>query len=146
MPPPVSFAAFLFAGIGLGWLRPWSLGLSTTGAQLVWAVPPFGVGAALGLWALREFRRAGATNAPFAEPTALVTSGPFGFSRNPLYLAHLLILTALAGLLDSAWVLLFVPAHAAVLDRLVIRGEEARLQRAFGERYRSYCLCVRRWV
>lgn len=146
VPPPVYFATCLVAGVALGWLHPLSFGLTETVQQVAVALPPFLLGAVTGLWGLRSFRRAATSHRPFTVPNELVTTGPFRFSRNPLYLSQLLILTALSALLDSPWVLAFVPVLALALDRFIIPGEEARLSKAFGERYAAYCARVRRWL
>lgn len=146
IPPPLLFAACLLAGWVLGRVRPVSLGLTRLSHQLALAVPLFLLASLLGLGSLRLFRRRRTPNAPFTTPTALLTSGPFRISRNPMYLSHLLILTALSALLDSFWVLAFVPVLAFALHYLIIRGEEDRLHRAFGEQYQAYTMQVRRWL
>lgn len=146
VPPPLYFVACLLAGWGLGLVRPLPLGLTRTSDQLLVALPLFLVAAFLGLRALRLFRQQDTSNAPFTTPTALLTSGPFRLTRNPMYLSQLLILTAIGALLDSWWALAFVPVLAFALDRYIIPGEEARLRQAFGERYAAYCDEVRRWV
>ena len=83
---------------------------------------------------------------PFSTPAALLTSGPFRLSRNPLYVASIIFLTAFSPLLDSAWVLATVPVMALALDHFIIPGEEARLRQVFGDRYTAYSGRVRRWL
>jgi protein-S-isoprenylcysteine O-methyltransferase Ste14 len=146
VPPPFYFATCLVLGVALDLLRPLSLGLADTPRQLAVAVPLLLLGALLGLWALRTFRLVGTPNAPFTEPTHLLTSGPFQYSRNPMYVAQLLILAALGAFLNTPWVLAFVPVLALALDRFIIPGEEARLQHAFGAPYLTYTHQVRRWL
>lgn len=146
VPPPIYFVACLVAGWGLGLVRPLPLGLTRTYRQLFVALPLFLVAALLGLWALRLFGQRRTSNAPFTTPTALLTSGPYRVSRNPMYLSQLLILSALGALLNSSWVLAFVPVLGFALNRFIIPGEEARLHEAFGERYEAYRREVRRWL
>lgn len=146
VPPPIYFVSCLLAGWAIGLVRPLPLGLARTSQQLVVALPLFLVAALLGLWALRLFGQKHTSNAPFTEPTALLTSGPYRVSRNPMYLAQLLILTALGALLNSCWVLAFVPVLGFALHHFIIPGEEARLRNAFGERYEAYRRQVRRWL
>jgi protein-S-isoprenylcysteine O-methyltransferase Ste14 len=103
-------------------------------------------GAILGAWALLAFKRHHTTPEPNGVATALLTSGPFRMSRNPLYLTLISLLTGFGLALDSGWVLLMVPLLALLLDRLVIAREEARLAAQFGEPYRVYLRRVRRWL
>ena len=102
----------------------------------------------LGGWALFSFRRAGTTVDPrHPEKTRqLVTAGIYRLSRNPMYLALLLLLLAWGLLLANALALLGIPLCFFYLDRLPIRHEEQHLQRKFGSTYRNYQLRVRRWI
>ena len=102
----------------------------------------------LGLWALWSFRRAGTTVDPrHPERTRqLVTGGIYRWSRNPMYLALLLLLLAWSLLLANALALLGIPLCFCYLDRLPIRHEEHHLQRKFGAVYRDYQQRVRRWL
>ena len=143
--PPLLFLACLLAGWGLGFLRP-------LGTHLPDALR-HGMGAALlagflvlGGWALITFKGAGTTPNPNRAATALLTSGPFGYSRNPLYLGLSACLAGFGMLLDSAWVLLTVPVLVLLLNRLVIAREEARLRAQFGAAYDAYVRRVRRWI
>ncbi len=95
---------------------------------------------------LLQFRRA---DTPFdvgKSPASLVTTGAFRFSRNPGYLALILLYLGGAVFLQSiAVVVLFVPCFVA-LDRLVVPREEANLEATFGEAYVAYKRSVRRWI
>lgn len=143
--PPLLFLACLIAGWGLGLLHPLATGLPeaprcwTAGGVLVLAP-------GLGTWGLLTFRRAGTTHEPNGQAMALLTTGPFRFSRNPLYLALTAFLAGFGLMLDSAWVLMGAPVLALLLDRLVIPREEARLGAQFGEAYQAYLRRVRRWL
>ncbi|MBP1772537.1 MAG: hypothetical protein H6P99_1700 [Holophagaceae bacterium] len=101
---------------------------------------------ALGAWGLLTFRRMGTTPEPNGVASSLLTSGPFRFTRNPLYLALSATLAAFGLLLDSAWVLLLAALLALLLDRFVIQREEARLRTQFGDTYHAYARRVRRWL
>ena len=78
------------------------------------------VGLALGLdlWAMLVMRRWRANILPHRAATALVTTGPFAWSRNPIYLANGLLLLGLGGLFDNAW--FFVAAPVAAICTSVI--------------------------
>jgi len=103
---------------------------------------------ALGLfaWAIVTITRAG-SNVPTSLPTtAIVGSGPYGFTRNPIYLATFLGLTGLAIALDNLWLLLVLVPFALVIRYGVVAREEAYLERRFGDVYRGYRSRVRRWL
>jgi protein-S-isoprenylcysteine O-methyltransferase Ste14 len=148
--PPVLAAAALGAGLLLDWLWPLplaSLGLDPGGA----ARPAAGavvlaLGFGLAGWAALHFRAAGTELPTWRPSTALVAAGPYRWSRNPIYVALLLVLGGVALLLDSLWlVALLVPVWAA-LRFAVIAREEAYLERRFGDDYRRYKTRVRRWL
>ena len=77
-------------------------------------------------------------------PLHLVTTGPYAWTRNPMYLGHLIFFAGLALLLSGlAWVVF--AAHALWFDRRV-REDEASLAAQFGEPYRDYLRRVKRWI
>lgn len=96
--------------------------------------------------ALVAMRRAGTTILPNGRPRVLVVNGPFGISRNPLYLALLLLYAGAAFFLSSLGSLLLLPAVFAWIHFGAVRPEEARLLRLFGEEYARYCSAVPRWL
>jgi len=96
--------------------------------------------------ALRAFVRARTRPEPWKPTTALVTDGPYRFTRNPMYLGFTLVYLGLAAWANSAWPVVFLPAVLGTMHFGVIRREEAYLERLFGEEYRAYCRRVRRWV
>ena len=103
-------------------------------------------GAAISAYALWLFRRHRTTSEPFGGPRTLVTSGPFRFSRNPMYGGILLMVSGAAVLLGTATPWLVVPALGAVFDVFFIRPEEKRLEIKFKDAYRRYRTQVRRWL
>ena len=77
-------------------------------------------------------------------PLRLVTTGPYAWTRNPMYLGHLIFLLGLALLLSGpAW--LVFSAHCLWFDRRV-RDDEGHLQELFGESCRDYMRRVKRWI
>lgn len=78
--------------------------------------------------------------------TALVISGPYRYSRNPMYLGLVLLFTGVAVLLAVTWALLFVLPLILYTQTRVIMPEERYLQRAFGDTYLAYCSQARRWL
>jgi protein-S-isoprenylcysteine O-methyltransferase Ste14 len=100
----------------------------------------------LGLYPVILLRRSGQSENPWTTTTEIVTRGPFGFSRNPLYLQMILGCIGFAIMLRNVWILLLTPLAAWALQVLAILPEEAYLERKFGESYRSYKRRVRRWL
>jgi protein-S-isoprenylcysteine O-methyltransferase Ste14 len=83
---------------------------------------------------------------PYETSSALVTGGPYRFSRNPIYLGMVLFLVGLNLGLGSWSPLLAIPAFAFIIERRFIRAEEAALLRRFGDEYETYRRRVRRWI
>ena len=141
--PPVWFFGCLVAmqslhviAPGARWLaQPWTL----------MGVVPVGVGVALHGCAIRAFRRAGTTADPESRPAALVLVGPYGWTRNPMYLAGVPILCGVILLLGSV-----APASVLFLYCLVagrwVDQEECAHQERFGGEWDSYRGTVRRWI
>lgn len=78
-------------------------------------------------------------------PERLVTDGPYRFTRNPMYLGHLIFLAGLALLLRSWFGAVLFAAHAVWFQRRVVR-DEAHLREQFGTRYVAYAARVKRWI
>jgi protein-S-isoprenylcysteine O-methyltransferase Ste14 len=143
--PPLLFLACLLLGWALRHLHPLHLGLTPAG-RLGLGAPLMLLAALHGGWGLLTFKRMGTTPDPNGVASALLTSGPFRWTRNPLYLGLAALLAGLGVLLDSAWLLGLSPLLVLLLDRLVITREEARLRAQFGEDYERYARRVRRWL
>jgi len=96
--------------------------------------------------AVRQFRAAG-TPLPGDRPsTAVVRSGPYRFSRNPIYVAFSLLHLGIATWADSVWLLATLAIAVAVMALVVIPREERYMARKFGDAYLDYKRRVRRWV
>ena len=100
----------------------------------------------LALLTLRALSRAHTPVDPMKPTTALVTDGPFRYSRNPIYVAWTLLYLGVAFLVNALWILLLVVPVLLVLRYGVIAREEAYLTRTFGDAYRQYTTQVRRWL
>lgn len=96
--------------------------------------------------AARRFLATDTPIRPFQQARRLVTEGPYRYSRNPMYLGLVLMLSGLALLLGTVTPLLVVPLFALVLDRTVIVPEEAILRATFGTAFDAYRRRVRRWL
>lgn len=144
VPPPVYYAAGFAVGVALelafpiGW-PPLGLKVALTALSVVaWL--------ALDGAAMVAFHRAGTSMVPMNPSTALVTSGPYRFTRNPMYLGMGSLYAAFAFAFDVIWALAVLPVVLLVVDRLVIAREEPYLERRFGQPYRDYANRVRRWL
>lgn len=83
---------------------------------------------------------------PIDKPSQLITRDVYGFSRNPLYLAYVLVAFGCA-LASGSWLALFVPIVCfVIIDRLIIPIEEQQMKYAFGASYARYAQKVRRWL
>ena len=144
IPPPLLALIYIALVYILTWLIP-----------LPFVVPPVLqavgfllaiLGFALGLAALITFRRVGTTVNSRDRVAHLVTSGIYGFTRNPIYLGFLLIVIGIS--LDSGtyWGILLAPVLVILFNRLVIQAEEEYLMHKFGEQFISYKKRVRRWI
>jgi protein-S-isoprenylcysteine O-methyltransferase Ste14 len=103
-------------------------------------------GVALAVWGVATFRHHHTAVLPFHPARTLVDSGPYRFTRNPMYVG---MTAAHAGgtlVLDAAWPLVLLPAAIVFLVVTVIHKEEAHLRHAFGEEYARYQARVRRWL
>src|SRR5262245_38553319 len=116
-----------------------------------WLAAPLGVSLVVGAIALfsysvATFRTAG-TPVPALKPTTvIVRSGPYRFSRNPIYLAFSLGQLGIAIWIDSLWLLATLVGAVALMHYVVIRREEQYLERRFGAQYLTYKASARRWL
>lgn len=101
---------------------------------------------ALDIWSVTTLRAARTTIMPTRKSTRLVTAGPYGFSRNPIYCGYVLFLIGLGLIFANAWFVAFAAATAYGIHRFAIEREELHLLAVFGAEYESYCRRVRRWV
>ena len=105
----------------------------------------FAAAAVIVIPAVREFRKAGTAVDPYEETTALIETGPFAYSRNPLYSALTLVYCGAALAARRTLPLALLPAVVWIVNAGVIEREERYLERKFGEPYRQYVRRVPRW-
>jgi protein-S-isoprenylcysteine O-methyltransferase Ste14 len=146
VPPALLFFGCLGVAYALHWLMPWQ------------AVPSFGFGrvvvvvvvsaisfvfAAWGIWILKA---SGTTIEPGEPTSCIVETGPYRVSRNPLYVALVLLFFSFAVLVNSIWLFAFTLVLFSLLHFGVVLPEERYLKRQFGQSYLDYCQRVRRWL
>jgi len=97
-------------------------------------------------YSVRRFRIAG-TPVPGNQPaTAIVRTGPYRFSRNPIYLAFFALHLGLAISVNSLWLVATLVATVAILALVVVPREERYLTERFDREYLDYKASVRRWL
>lgn len=106
----------------------------------------FVLGLAINAWAWLAFIRAKTPVLPTRPTTAIVTTGPYRFTRNPLYLSLTLLYAGIPLIFGYLWPYPFLPLVLFLIVRLVIEREERYLERKFGSDYTRYRDTVRRWI
>lgn len=144
--PPVLFVACLAVAWFLQRVIPLSWpGLDDKAARFVGLA--FGVaGIALLIWAIHSLSRAQTTILPHRKSEALVTNGAFAVVRNPMYLADVFLMFAVAEITKNIWFVIMALVFAALVTWLAILPEEAHLESRFGDAYRKYKADTRRWI
>jgi protein-S-isoprenylcysteine O-methyltransferase Ste14 len=140
VPPPLMLATFV--GIGLlvdGW--PMATGLALAVSLILGFAGLALIASALGL-----FFRSKTRAEPWRGASFLVAAGAYRFTRNPMYLGMVMAGLAVALGLSSIGAAVGALLAGLIVDRIVIRREEAYLTRHFGDDYRAYLTQVRRWL
>jgi protein-S-isoprenylcysteine O-methyltransferase Ste14 len=107
---------------------------------------PAAFGVLINLAADKAIQTARTTVKPFEQPSALITDGVYGISRNPMYLGFAAILFGVAVLLCALTPVLVLVAFVILVDAVFIRVEERNLERSFGPAWMQYKRRVRRWI
>lgn len=105
------------------------------------------------IWGYLQYRlvgrfrlpRAGGSAGMAVPPDRIVAEGPYRYTRNPMYLGHLIFMLGLA-LAFWSWFALILFALRAVWFQYRVMGDEARLAEKFGADYLAYCKQVKRWI
>ena len=143
--PPIALALAVAGGLAAVWLFPLPFLPAVVPAGWMGAAL-LALGFALAAWAVATMRRAG-TRFETTQPTSrIVATGPYRFTRNPIYAGMFLLLTGLAIGFDSLWLLVALAMFYLVIRYGVVAREEAYLERKFGDAYLDYKARVRRWV
>ncbi len=142
--PPLLFISVIIGGRLLGHFAPLPLVpqelAHVAGALLV------SLGLANDIWCAVTLRRNKTTILPHRPVSTLVTSGPFRYSRNPIYISELALTLGLGLLLRSPWMIFLTPLLFFALVKLAIEPEERHLERKFGTRYQQYVAHTPRWL
>jgi protein-S-isoprenylcysteine O-methyltransferase Ste14 len=143
-PPPLCYALAVLIGVLLNrrWPVPIAAGPLTMTAGVLCLVGSM----ALAFASIGQFRRSKTSIVPIRPAEAFVLSGPYHYTRNPMYVS-LAVLTIACGLFLGTWwpIVMLVPA-LAIVQQFVILPEERYLRRRFGTEYEAYTHRVRRWL
>ena len=144
VPPPLIYIAGLVIGALLEQVA------ATPNLPGVWALVAAVGGIVLAFLlagdAARRFAMSKTPPEPWKPSNALVTSGPYRFTRNPMYIGMALLYLGIALTFGWLWAVALLPVVLLIIDRAVIAREERYLTRRFGESYLSYRERVRRWI
>lgn len=144
LPPPLFFLAALFFGYSVDRVVRWQL--PDWGVNNHLAAGSAALAVVIILSSLWAFRRHRTSVLPYRTANTLITSGPFRFSRNPLYLSFALLHFACAIAQQSPGMLLTLPFAIWAVQQYVIKQEEASLAEHFAEAWQDYRSRVRRWL
>ena len=142
--PPVMLILMLVVGFGLRMALP----LSFLPGEMVWIAGLTIVVSAFAFffWAVFTMRQGGGS-IPTGKPTDVILSnGPYGFSRNPIYASMIVLLIGVGIWANSLWFIGFAVIAVFLLSWGVISREEAYLERKFTRDYAAYKSAVRRWL
>jgi protein-S-isoprenylcysteine O-methyltransferase Ste14 len=144
LPPLLTIGVILF-GVAVNQVLPFRWDGEANGVRIAGLVLG-AIAIGIDVWAFATFRRHRANILPHRAATALITDGPFAYSRNPIYLANVLLTAGLGLALNNRWLLLLaVLLWFALLD-LAIKREEEHMAAKFGEAWDAYTAKVRRWI
>jgi protein-S-isoprenylcysteine O-methyltransferase Ste14 len=140
IPIPEGHVIFLVAGVALHVWLPLKL-FEVPWLKHVVGWPLVLLGSHLAAWAVATIKAM-----DISKPTNIIESGPYKFSRNPMYVAWTMIYVGTAMLVNTWWLLILLPGVIAFTHYFVVRREEQKLEQKFGEHYRHYCNRVRRYL
>lgn len=143
-PPPLIYLGGLAVGIVLHWLKP--LPFVPENLALLLGVAFILISIALVVTAVRTFIKA-KTNIDVRKPTtSIVSTGPYHYTRNPIYLSMALLTIGIGIWVNTIWILVALVPVLLVIQFGVIAREETYLTKKFGEEYLWYKANVRRWL
>lgn len=142
--PPYLYLGFLAAGTVFRFVMPLPI-FGRFWVGFAAGLPLVIAGVLLIIWAVHTLMKANVD--PRFKPVGnIVTAGPYGCTRNPMYLAFTLIYASIALAANTFWPFLLLPFLLILMHYGVIRREERYLGERFGDEYRRYRARVRRWV
>ena len=147
IPVPWVFILVYLAGVAVQRVLP--IAISSSGLAWIVRLAGFvfiGIGLVFAFSALGIFRKTKTTTVPHETPSTLVTSGPYRFTRNPMYVGLTLEYLGVAGARLDIWPAILLPLLLAYINFIVIPVEEENLRGVFGDAYQEYGARVGRWL
>jgi protein-S-isoprenylcysteine O-methyltransferase Ste14 len=147
IPVPWVFILLYLAGLAVQRVLP--IAIHSSGLAWIIRMAGFvfiGIGIAFAFSALGIFRKTKTTTVPHETPSTLVTSGPYRFTRNPMYVGLTLEYLGVAGARLEIWPAIVLPLLLAYINFVVIPVEERNLRGVFGDAYQEYGARVARWL
>jgi protein-S-isoprenylcysteine O-methyltransferase Ste14 len=145
VPPPLVFMAAIALAVLLGWLWPRDPWIGGWFRHLFGGISIIG-GVALIVTAMGRFRQTGQDPKPWLPSPEMITTGPYQFTRNPMYLGLTLITIGIGHVIGNGWFAITAVIALLAVQQLAVVHEEAYLERKFGDAYREYKKRVRRWL
>jgi protein-S-isoprenylcysteine O-methyltransferase Ste14 len=142
LPPPLVF----LAAIVVGWLLPGLRLHGSHAARIAVGALLIAAAIALGVAAVGLFRKTGQDPVPWKPSPSLVLSGPYRYTRNPMYVGMTLIVLGVSALAGHGWIAVLAFAALGAVHRIAVIPEERYLAAKFGEPYLAYKAKVRRYV
>ena len=143
-PPPLLYAAAVIGGIFLDhrWFLPIGSGMwrEVVGSALV------GLWAVLTATSVGRFLLARTSILPMRPASTFIQSGPYRFTRNPMYVGLALLTISFGLFFNTYWPIVLLVPVLLLIQRFVILPEERYLRRRFGADYEAYTRKVRRWL
>lgn len=146
LPPPALYVAIFVAGLTLDRARPLRIPGPSLASRSIVGVVLIVAAIGLAVWSISVFWRRGTSIVPIKASTALVESGPFRFSRNPMYVSLAVAYVGATLIANTLWPLVLFPLLILLVHSLVIVREERYMQQIFGQPYTEYRGRVRRWI
>ena len=142
--PPMIYVASALAAYALGRFYP--LEFVHDHVFIIFGTILIFVGFTLDLWAMVVMWRARTNILPNRGADSLINSGPFRFTRNPIYLGNTVVMLGVSFYFDNGWFLLLGLVAAILVHHLAIRREEIHLAKRFGDEWRNYSTRTPRWL
>ena len=145
IPPPLWFLLAIVLAVVMGWVwprDPWFGGV----LRWILAAGSLAGGVYFTGSALKVFRGMDQDPKPWMPTPAITSDGPYGITRNPMYLGLVMLVVGIGHLIGNGWFSITAVLAAIAVQKTAIEPEEAYLERKFGDTYRDYKRKVRRWV
>lgn len=144
-PPPLVYLAFILLGVGIRYAMPLpdpadGFIMRAAGIAIILA----------GLWLIVEawklFKRTGQDPAPWTPSPEMLLSGPYRFTRNPMYVGLTCMQVGLGLALNNLWISALAAFSLLIVHFIAVVPEEKYLSEKFGESYTAYLIKVRRYI